>query len=80
MEEKKIKYRFGEFVRKIRTIRCLTVTDLALKCGMTKGYLSEIETGKRNAGGDKVERILKELGCRFVIFLDKDWEWDGSLE
>lgn len=78
--EKEFQIRFGKNVQKIRLIRSLSLSQLALKCGLTTGYLSEIEHGKHNIGGDKIERILKELGVITVTFLDKDWEWDGSIE
>ncbi len=80
MKKEHFKIRFGKFVKKIRLIRSMSLSQLAGKCGISKNYLSEIENGKRNIGGDKIELILDALGICTVVFLDKDWKWDDSIE
>lgn len=37
----------GEKVRKIRKKLGMTQEELALKCGLTQGYINFLETGKR---------------------------------
>ena len=39
---------FGALVRRLRTHRNLSVRRLAERAGMTSGYLSQVERGKRN--------------------------------
>ena len=43
---------------------CMTLAQLAEKSGTTAGYLSEIENGKKNAGGELLIAIAKELDLK----------------
>ncbi|MBI1189070.1 MAG: helix-turn-helix domain-containing protein [Tepidisphaera sp.] len=51
---------FGEQVRTRRQRAGLSLQDLAERIGCAKGYLSEIETGRRNAPGEEMVRRFEE--------------------
>ncbi|MEO5375450.1 MAG: helix-turn-helix domain-containing protein [Alphaproteobacteria bacterium] len=49
-------------IRVYREHRGQTLTDLAKTIGIPKGYLSEIETGKKTGPADLLKRIAEALG------------------
>tara|TARA_R110000868_G_scaffold29889_24_gene111141 strand:- start:7 stop:513 length:507 start_codon:yes stop_codon:yes gene_type:complete len=51
-------------VRVWRDYRGMTAGDLAAAAGISQGYLSEIETGKKPGSVDKVKKIADALGVR----------------
>jgi transcriptional regulator with XRE-family HTH domain len=51
-------------LREIREAKGLTVEQLADAVGMSKSYLSEIETGKKTVNARRIEAFAKVLGCR----------------
>ena len=53
----------GERIRKIREKRGLTQEQLAKKAEISKGFLSDVENGKRNIGSKGLLRIANELGA-----------------
>jgi transcriptional regulator with XRE-family HTH domain len=54
-----MKESFGEYVRKLRTDRGMTLTQLAARLNMDSANLSKIETGKRDFDERKLERLSK---------------------
>ena len=62
-----MKESFGEFVRKLRTEKQLTLTQLAAQLDMDSANLSKIETGKR----DFDEKRLDKLANVFNLDLEK---------
>lgn len=56
----------GERVRRLRTDRGLTQDDLAQKAGISKGFLSDLENGKRSIGAE----TLLDLGRAMGVSLD----------
>jgi len=55
--------RFGKRVRELRRARGLTQDQVALRAGISKGYLSGIENGKVNAPAPRaIRRLAKALG------------------
>jgi len=54
--------RFGENLKKIRLEKDMSQTDLALKIGADKGYVSLLENGKKNPTLATFEKIAKALG------------------
>lgn len=56
------KQRLGYRIKKLREEGNLTQRKFALMIGMDKSYLSGVETGKRNATIDTIDRIAKGLG------------------
>lgn len=53
----------GDRIREIRETRKLTQEQLAEKAAMSKGFLSEIENGKRNVSSEYLLRIANSLGA-----------------
>lgn len=62
-----MKESFGEFVRKLRTEKQLTLTQLAAQLDMDSANLSKIETGKR----DFDEKRLDKLANVFNLDLEE---------
>lgn len=51
----------GQAIRQLRTTRGVTQQNLALNTGVTQGFLSLVEKGKREPGFGFVERIAEVL-------------------
>ena len=51
----------GDRIREIRETQKLTQDQLAEKAGISKGFLSEIENGKRNVSSEYLLRIANAL-------------------
>ncbi|MFN7186520.1 MAG: helix-turn-helix domain-containing protein [Cyclobacteriaceae bacterium] len=54
-----MKETFGEYVRKLRTEKELTLTQLAAQLGIDSANLSKIETGKREFDEKKLIKLSK---------------------
>ncbi len=54
-----MKETFGEYVRKLRTEKELTLTQLAAQLGIDSANLSKIETGKREFDEKKLTKLSK---------------------
>jgi len=57
-------------IREIRKRRGLTIQKAAGLAGMSQSYLSEIETGRKNANTNHLEKIAKVLGVPPGTLLD----------
>lgn len=57
-------------VRELRKSKGLTVQQLADIVGLSKSYLSEIETGKKTANARRIEQLAKALSVRPFELLD----------
>ena len=55
---------FGKNVRSARIDKGWTQEQLAFEAGVKRGYVSEIENGKRNPSLDVVEKIADALGLK----------------
>lgn len=62
-------------IREIRKAKGWTVERLAQASGISKSYLSELETGKKQINGRKLEAIARALQCAPLDLLD-----DKTLE
>lgn len=51
----------GEAVRAIRQAQRRSIHDLAAAAGIDPGYLSKVETGRKGAADDTIERIAAGL-------------------
>jgi transcriptional regulator with XRE-family HTH domain len=58
----------GDRIRGIRETKKLTQDQLSEKTGISKGFLSEIENGKRNVSSEYLLRIANAL-CASVDYL-----------
>lgn len=65
-------------VRELRKARGLTVQQLADLAGLSKSYMSELETGKKTANARRIEQIAKALSVRPFELLD-DTSIDAGL-
>jgi transcriptional regulator with XRE-family HTH domain len=54
--------KLGENIRKIRLAKGMTQGDLCRKLEVDRGYMSNVETGKKNPTLATIERIAKALG------------------
>lgn len=54
-----MKETFGEYIRKLRTAKELTLTQLAAQLGIDSANLSKIETGKRELDEKKLPKLSK---------------------
>ena len=68
-----MKTTFGEYIRKLRTEKGLTLTQLAYKLDLDSANLSKIENGKRDFDKKRLPKLaetfeldLKELNNEFV--------------
>jgi transcriptional regulator with XRE-family HTH domain len=53
----------GDRIREIREAKKLTQDQLAEKAAISKGFLSEVENGKRNVSSEYLLRIANSLGA-----------------
>lgn len=63
---------FGEKVRYVRTLREYSLDVLSSKCGLSKTYLSEIETNKKRPSLKSLEKIAKALVADASFFMDNN--------
>lgn len=61
---------FGEKFKHVRTLRGLSLDELANKCGLSKTYLSEIENSKKRPAMKSLEKIAKALEADAWFFMD----------
>jgi transcriptional regulator with XRE-family HTH domain len=61
--------RLGERIRERRTDLKLTQDDLATKAGITKGFLSDVETGKRNISAQTLLDLARVLGLSLDMLM-----------
>ncbi len=60
-----MKETFGEYIRKLRIKKGLTLTQLGASLGIDSGALSKIETGKRKFDDKVLPKIAKEFSLDF---------------
>jgi len=54
--------RLGDLILLERTRQKLTRKQVARKCGVSEGYIKDVEEGRRIIQDDQARRILKTLG------------------
>ncbi|MEN3045906.1 MAG: helix-turn-helix domain-containing protein [Candidatus Hydrothermales bacterium] len=62
----------GEKIRKLRKADGITLSELALRSGITKSALSQIERGKITPTISTFKNILDALGLTFSEFFEKE--------
>ena len=67
----------GPRLRRIRKRRGVTLEALASKTGLTKGYLSKIETGKKVPPIATLSRISRATDCEITYFFQECHDNDG---
>ncbi len=61
-----MKESFGEYIRKLRVMNGLTLTQLGAYLGIDSGALSKIENGKKKLD----EKVLPKIAKKFNLNLD----------
>ena len=64
----KLATRIGKNISKARRARKLTSEKLAYENGVSKGYLSDIENGKKRPSLKMLEKLAKVLGVDISAF------------
>lgn len=62
----------GRVIKELRKRENLSQDDLGEKCGLTRNYLSLVESGKRTVSIKTLERIINSIGCDVVIAINKE--------
>ena len=57
---------YTEKLRSMRADQNLSLQEIAQKSGMNRGYISQIELGKRKPSFEAVETIAGALGQRYT--------------
>ena len=57
-----ISKQFGNNMRRIRLEKKMTQGDIVRKANMDRGYVSSLESGKRNPTLANIEKIARALG------------------
>jgi len=65
-----IQKKFGDKLRELRKQKGLSQEDLALKSGLHRTYISDIERGSRNLSLKNIDKIAKALGLTAKSLLD----------
>ena len=73
----RISAEFGEFLRKKRIERGITLTELATTIGITPAYLCDIEKANRPAPTNRLKQMSEKLG---LLGEDKDIFFDLAAE
>lgn len=69
----------GKRIKKYRTDKNLSLTELASKSGISAGFLSQIENGKSDPSLSTIKRIADELGINVYMLFDEAEEKSGSI-
>lgn len=65
----------GDYIKKYRELRGLTLPDLAIKAGVSKAFLWEIESGKsRRPGAEVLFKIAEALGVTIAQLMGRPAE------
>lgn len=63
----------GESIRRLRTEQNLTQEELALRSGLSQGYINQLENGKRKFTQKSLELVSKALSTPIMeFFREKD--------
>lgn len=71
-----IRSAFGHQVRTLRATQSVSQEELALRCGLDRSYIGQVERGERNLSLENIYRIAAGLG---VPARDLLCEIEGSL-
>ena len=71
--------RLGNTVKAVRLARQMTMAELAAECGLTKGFISQLESGTSNPSLNTLRKIAEALKVTVTDLLDAA-ESDGLVE
>lgn len=78
MERIDIRIRVGLRIKQLRSHAGVTQDELAYSIGLSRSYLAEVETGKRNISIVNLERIVDGLDITIADFFDGDYFLSNS--
>lgn len=64
---------FGERLRSLRAMRHLTMDALSADVGISKGFLCDLEKGRREPGAGNLYKLARRLGVTM------EYLWTGLL-
>jgi transcriptional regulator with XRE-family HTH domain len=67
-----IKQKVGERIKNLRNQKKISQEDLANRAGMARGFVSGVETGKRNITVETLGKILEVLGVSYNYFFNDE--------
>jgi len=70
--------KIGDFIKKLRQQEGMNITELAEKAEISRPYLSQIESGKRNPSNDLLLQLSKALGVSYSVMLEKAGDKERS--
>ena len=62
----------GKKIKELRSLRGLTQEELANRCELTKGYISQLENDLTEPSISTLEDILLSLGSNFSEFFSEE--------
>jgi len=72
--------KLADKIKNLRKSRQISLTELANRAGVNKGYLSSLENGRQNNPGlDKLSMIAKELGVD-INYFSKEFDPQKSIK
>lgn len=74
-----LRQRLGLNVRRLRKERELSQERLSLLSGLSRAYVSSVETGRRNATLDTLEILARTLGVEGWELIRSPTEFDASV-
>jgi len=72
MDEIDIRVRIGLRIKQLRAKAGFTQDQLAYSIDISRSYLAEVETGKRNISSVNLERICGGLGVSLAEFFNNE--------
>ena len=69
---------FGDRLRKARQSRQLTQFELSQQTGLAQAYLSQLESGQRQASLDSAQRLAQALEVSAAYLLGEDHQTQTS--
>lgn len=73
MTDRDVRMQVGLRIKELRAEAGLSQDALAYAIDMSRSYLAEVETGKRNVSVQNLERIAEGLGVSLDRFFDSDF-------
>lgn len=73
MTDLDVRMRIGLRIKELRASAGMSQDALAYSIDMSRSYLAEVETGKRNLSIQNLERIAWGLGETLSSFFDSDY-------
>jgi len=67
--KQRIRQEFGERLRELRHIRGTSQEELALRCGLDRSYVGQVERGERNLSLENIHKLAHALDVEPYVLL-----------